>query len=230
MAENANGNQSADATQAAGDGGAAAAGQVLGFASPALASVEGYTGRYIVMAKGGKDGKTRSILQNEAGLKIESVTKADAPDIGAKSIAEDEGLLFPELGVAVVNPAGDNLGALSAAVAQNRQTLASNVQEIGSVAETYTPDGPPLTVIGDAEGGALVVGSMSTVSTVTITLAGAKLTLSPYESAAAGAAEAGTSLARTYTDVLVFHVPAAGSGQQVQLIAAEAVLTAVSAQ
>ena len=115
-------------------------------------------------------------------------------------------------------------------VAANRQTLSTNVQEIGSVAETYTPDGPPLTVIGDAEGGALVVGSMSTVSTVTITVAGAKLTLSPFESAAAGAAEAGTSLARTYTDVLVFHVPPAGSGQQVQLIAAEAVLTAVGAQ
>ena len=34
----------------------------------------------------------------------------------------------------------------------------------------------------------------------------------------------------TYTDVLVFHVPKAGSGQQVQLIAAESVLTAVAAQ
>ncbi|HEY0119048.1 MAG TPA: hypothetical protein VGC04_09730, partial [Cellulomonas sp.] len=115
-------------------------------------------------------------------------------------------------------------------VAQNRQTLATNVQEIGSVAETYTPSGPPLTVIGDAEGGALVVGSMATVSTVTITLAGAKLTLSPFEAAAAGVSEAGTSLARTYTDVLVFHVPPAGSGQPVQLIAAEAVLTGVGAQ
>ncbi len=115
-------------------------------------------------------------------------------------------------------------------VAQNRQTLSTNVQDIGQVAETYTPDGPPLTVIGDAAGGALVVGSMSTVSTVTITLAGAKLTLSPFESAAAGASEAGKSLARTYTDVLVFHVPAAGSGQPVQLIAAESVLTAVAAQ
>jgi hypothetical protein len=115
-------------------------------------------------------------------------------------------------------------------VAQTRQTLAANVQDIGQVAETYTPNGPPLTVIGDAAGGALVVGSMSTVSTVGITLAGAKLTLSPFESAAAGASEAGKSLARTYTDVLVFHVPAAGSGKPVQLIAAESVLTAVAAQ
>ena len=115
-------------------------------------------------------------------------------------------------------------------VAQSRQALTTNVQEIGTVAETYTPSGPPLTVIGDADGGALVVGSMATVSTVTISLAGAKLSLSPFESAAAGASEAGTSLARTYTDVLVFHVPAAGSGQPVQLIAAEAVLTAVGAE
>ena len=113
---------------------------------------------------------------------------------------------------------------------QNRQALSTNVKDIGQVAETYTPDGPPLTVIGDATGGALVVGSMSTVSTVSITLAGAKLTLSPSESAAAGASEAGKSLARTYTDVLVFYVPAAGTGQPVQLIAAESVLTAVAAQ
>jgi len=115
-------------------------------------------------------------------------------------------------------------------VASLRQTLTANVQDIGTVAETYTPDGPPVTVLGDAAGGAIVVGSMSTVSTVTITLAGAKLTLSPYEAAAAGASEAGKFLARTYTDVLVFHVPAAGSGQPVQLIAAESVLTAVAAQ
>jgi hypothetical protein len=115
-------------------------------------------------------------------------------------------------------------------VVSNRQTLTTNVQGIGTVAETYTPDGPPVTVLGDANGGALVVGSMTTVSTVTITLAGAKLTLSPYEAAAAGVSEAGSSLARTYTDVLVFHVPPAGSGQPVQLIAAESVLTSVAAQ
>ena len=115
-------------------------------------------------------------------------------------------------------------------VAQTRETLTSNVQEVGRVAETYTPSGPPLTVIGDAEGGALVIGAMSTLSTVTITLAGATLTLSPFEAAAAGVAQAGKSLTRTYTDVLVFHVPRAGSGAQVQLIAAEAVLTSVSAQ
>lgn len=115
-------------------------------------------------------------------------------------------------------------------VTQNRQTLAANVKDVGTLAETYTPGGPPLTVIGDADGGALVVGTMSTVSTVTVTLGGAKLALSPFESAAAGASEAGKSLTRTYTDVLVFHVPAAGSGKQVQLIAAESVLTAVAAQ
>lgn len=120
--------------------------------------------------------------------------------------------------------------AFRQSIVQTRDALSANVQEIGSVAETYTPAGPPLTVVGTADGGALVVGSMSTVSTVTITLAGAKLTLSPYEAAASGIPEATTSLARTYTDVLVFFVPPAGSSEQVQLIAAEAVLTAVSAQ
>jgi len=115
-------------------------------------------------------------------------------------------------------------------IAATRQALATNVQEIGSVAETYTPTGGPLTVIGTADGEAIVVGTVQTVSTVTITLAQAKLTLSPYEAALTGVTEATTALARTYTDVLVFRVPRAGSGAQVQLIAAEAVLTAVSAQ
>jgi len=114
--------------------------------------------------------------------------------------------------------------------AQNRQTLTTEVQGIGTLTQAYTPSGPPLTAIGDAEGGALVVGAMSTVSTVTVTLAGAKLSLSPYEAAAAGVSQATKSLVRTYTDVLVFHVPAADSGQPVQLIAAESLLTAVAAQ
>jgi hypothetical protein len=111
-----------------------------------------------------------------------------------------------------------------------RQALTANVQEIGAVAETYTPQGTPLTVIGTADDEAIVVGTVETVSTVTITVAGAKLNLSAYEAALSGVTEATTSLVRTYTDVLVFRVPPAGSGEQVQLIAAEAVLTSVTAQ
>ncbi len=115
-------------------------------------------------------------------------------------------------------------------IAASRQALTASVQEIGTVAETYTPGGPPLTAIGTADGGAIVVGTMSTTSTVTITVAGAKLTLSPYEAAVTGVTEATQSLVRTYTDVLVFVVPAAGSGAQVQLIAAEQVPISVTAQ
>jgi len=112
-----------------------------------------------------------------------------------------------------------------------RQALAAGVQEIGTAAETYTPDPDgPLTVLGTVDGGAIVVGRMTTVSTVTITLAGAKLTLSAYETALSGVAEATSSLARTYTDVLVFYVPPAGANTAVQLLGAEAVLTAVGAQ
>lgn len=111
-----------------------------------------------------------------------------------------------------------------------RQTLATNVKDVGTAAETYTPDPAPLTVIGTVDGGALVVGKVTTVSTVSITVGGAKLTLSPVESALAGASEATHSLVRTYTDVLVFRVPPTGATTPVQLVAAEAVLTAVAAQ
>lgn len=115
-------------------------------------------------------------------------------------------------------------------VATARQTLADNVKDVGNAAETYTPDPAPLTVIGTVQGDALVVGKVTTVSTVSITVGGAKLTLSPVESALAAASEATHSLVRTYTDVLVFRVPPAGATTPVQLIAAEAVLTAVAAQ
>lgn len=115
-------------------------------------------------------------------------------------------------------------------VATARQTLADNVKDVGSAAETYTPDPAPLTVVGTVDGGALVIGKVTTVSTVSITVGGAKLTLSPVESALAAASEATHSLVRTYTDVLVFRVPPAGATTPVQLVAAEAVLTAVAAQ
>jgi hypothetical protein len=115
-------------------------------------------------------------------------------------------------------------------LATARQTLTTNVQEIGTVAETYTPDGPPLTVIGTGDGGALVVGAMTTVSTMTITYAGATLNLPAFEAAASGVAAASTSVAWTYTDVLVFSVPPSGSGKQVQLVAAEHAVTSVGAQ
>ncbi len=121
------------------------------------------------------------------------------------------------------DPFRDQIGAA-------RQTLATNVQEIGALAETYTPDGPPLTVIGTADGGALVVGSMTTVSTVTISVAGATLKLPAFEAAVTGVPEARTSVVWTYTDVLVFRVPPAGSADAVQLIAAEHQVTSVGAQ
>ena len=115
------------------------------------------------------------------------------------------------------------------ALAAARQSLTTSVQEIGTVAETYTA-GSTLTAIATADDGAIVVGTMSTTSTVTITVAGAKLTLSPYEAAVTGVKEATQSMVRTYTEVLVFVVPAAGSGAQVQLIAAEQVPISVTAQ
>jgi hypothetical protein len=116
-------------------------------------------------------------------------------------------------------------------IAAARTALAASVQEIGTVAETYTPstDGP-LTVLGTVDGGAIVVDSMTTTSTISITLAGGTLTLSPFEAALAGVSQAGAALARTYTGVLVFYVPPASSDAQVQLLAADQVLTAATAQ
>lgn len=93
--------------------------QTQGSVSQSLTSIEGYTGRYIVMAKRGVEKKGMAALQRESGIKLQSVHGTAEPDIGAKTIPENRGLLFPELGIAVVNPTSDSLGALSAAVAQS---------------------------------------------------------------------------------------------------------------
>lgn len=115
--------------------------------------------------------------------------------------------------------------------------LASQVAawgDAGVVTETYTPADAPVAVLGTADdGGAIVVGRLTTVTTLTLAGAGAGGSIpitDPFQAALAGTASAAASLVRTYTDVVAFYVPPAGSGAQAQVLAAEHVLTAVSAQ
>ena len=172
-----------------------------------------------------------------------SMPATASPDVGSPVLAADaSGLLLQPDQVlpayADVLSNGDASASASqfvadpfrSSVVSAREQLASNVKAVGTAAETYTPDPAPLTVIGTVDGGALVIGELTTVSTASVTVGGARLSLSPVESALATASEATHSLVRTYTDVLVFRVPPAGSTSKVQLVAAEAVLTSVAAQ
>lgn len=120
--------------------------------------------------------------------------------------------------------------AFRASIEAARAATAAGVQAAGTATETYTVD--PASVVGLAtvDGGAIVVGQMTTVSTVTLTVAGGTIPISdPFYAALAGTQSAGGSFTRTFTDVLVMYVPPEGSGAPVQVLAAEHAVTSASA-
>jgi len=68
------------------------------------------------------------------------------------------------------------------------------------------------------------------VSTVTLTVAGGTIPIDdPFYAALTGTQSAGSSLVRTFSDVLVMYVPPAGSGAPVQVLAAEHAVTSAVA-
>jgi hypothetical protein len=112
-----------------------------------------------------------------------------------------------------------------------RAATAAGVQAAGTATETYTPEAAPAVTLGTVDGGAIVVGQLTTVSTVTLTVAGGTIPISdPFYAALTGKTSAGSNFVRTFTDVLVMYVPPAGSGAQVQLLAAEHAVTSATAE
>lgn len=89
----------------------------------AQASIGGLTGRYLVLLepKGLKAGV--GALSYSAAIVLDHVAPRDDTPIDARSIEEGRGLLFPELGVAVVNPAPDQVATVSATVAASSAIL-----------------------------------------------------------------------------------------------------------
>lgn len=120
--------------------------------------------------------------------------------------------------------------AYRSAIEAARAATAQGVQQAASATETYTPDPEPVVSLETADGGAIVVGQLTTVSTVTLTVSGGTIPIQdPFYAALTGTQSAGSSFARTYTDVLVMYVPPADSGAPVQVLAAEHAVTAASA-
>ena len=112
-----------------------------------------------------------------------------------------------------------------------RAATVAGVQAAGAVTETYTPEAEPVVTLGTVDGGAIVVGQLTTVSTVTLTVEGGTIPISdPFYAALTGKQSAVNNFVRTFTDVLVMYVPPAGSGAQVQLLAAEHVVTSATAE
>lgn len=112
-----------------------------------------------------------------------------------------------------------------------RAATAAGVQAAGTATETYTPAPAPVVSLGTVDGGAIVVGQLTTVSTVTLTVAGGTIPISdPFYAALTGKTSAGSNFVRTFTDVLVMYVPPAGTGAPVKLLAAEHAVTSATAE
>ena len=112
-----------------------------------------------------------------------------------------------------------------------RAATVAGVQAAGSATETYTPEAAPMITLGTVDGGAIVVGQLTTVSTVTLTVAGGTIPISdPFYAALTGKQSATNNFVRTFTDVLVMYVPPAGSDATVQLLAAEHAVTSATAE
>jgi hypothetical protein len=115
------------------------------------------------------------------------------------------------------------------ALTQARDQTTASLQAVATVAETVAPVDGQVTALRTADGGAIVVGQLSTVTTVT--LSQGSITLNdPFDAALAGKPSVTSNLVRTWTDVVAMYVPPAGATTPVQVLAAEHARTAVSGQ
>ena len=111
-------------------------------------------------------------------------------------------------------------------IAQQRAGWTTAVGDRGSVAETYEVlDGGPFSM-ATADGGAIVVGSLRTVTT--INLVDSTLTVGAETAALLGATTVGTSLAISWDSMVAFFVPPAGSTEPVTVLGGEHVPVSVT--
>ena len=105
------------------------------------------------------------------------------------------------------------------------------LNNVGTANETYTPADTPLATFATADGGAIVVGELTTVLTETVAGAGGSISITdPLYVALTGKQTAGSSFVRTSTGVVIMYVPPASKGGQVQVFAGEDEVTAATAQ
>lgn len=115
------------------------------------------------------------------------------------------------------------------AITEARSQTAASLQAVATVAETVAPEADSVTALRTADGGAIVVGQLTTVTTVT--LSQGSITLNdPFDAALAGKDSVSSNLVRTWTDVVAMYVPPAGGAEQVTVLAAEHARTAVTGE
>ncbi|KGM13593.1 hypothetical protein N869_12915 [Cellulomonas bogoriensis 69B4 = DSM 16987] len=113
-------------------------------------------------------------------------------------------------------------------IATTRRAFRSLVDENGTLSQRYRPGEGAPQVIGTADGGAIVVGTMETITT--ITLEDSTLTVGAETAALLGEETVSESLAITWTSVLAFSVPPAGSEGLIEVLGAEHTATEVTGE
>jgi len=115
-------------------------------------------------------------------------------------------------------------------IADKRAAYSESLKAVATVTETYTPVDDGIVALATADGGAIVVGAMTTQTTIAVAQGSVALD-DPFEAALAGRATVTKSAVRTWTDVVAFYVPPAGSTTtQIQVLAAEHALTSVTGE
>jgi hypothetical protein len=175
------------------------------------------------------------------GPSVEMPATAE-PEIGSAPVAADDTslLLSPTEALAqyadvLTNGAASPYAAtfpgdfFQTALHDARGQTGASLQAVATVAETVAPVDGQVTALQTADGGAIVVGRLSTVTT--ITLSQGSITLSdPFDAALAGKGSVTSNLVRTWTDVVALYVPPAGGAAQVQVLAAEHARTSVTGE
>jgi len=115
-------------------------------------------------------------------------------------------------------------------LASSLALLQQGLAQVGTVADSYAVAPDELVSMGTADGGALVVAGVTTLTTAKVTVAGATFTLGATEAALAGTGEVKQSETITWSDMVAFYVPPSGSGKLVTVLAAEHQRVAVTAQ
>ena len=108
---------------------------------------------------------------------------------------------------------------LRQAIWQTRDAFVGVVGANGTLAETYQPAQAGVRALATADGGALVVGTFKT--TTTIALVDSTLKIGDQTAALLGTDTVASNLSIVWLSVVAFKVPPAGSDAQIQVLGAE---------
>lgn len=154
------------------------------------------------------------------------------PGIGSEAVAADDDslLVTPQDAVAqyadVLTVGGGSSFAQTFADDAFRQTLASNAdlqnqalqQASGSFTMQFSTTQDPVHAVRTADGGALVMGSLTSLETFTVEEGGKVAPQTETQKALFGSTEPTNVLKVGYDDVVALYVPPAGSTEQVRLL------------